>query len=697
MVFPFLLPIVGFLANIGKRVYKDKSEGLAKRLINKTIKRKVLTKKLTPKEFQEILKEELISSEEFKEDEVAQLLTEIQSTVSKDLKKIEQDQKALENYMRMNTSELMSFVDESLKSELENFRYNISKEILYLTKEQTQEIFEEMGKQMDRMEDVIKTEAEKTRRMVEETHIETRKVITDVFISEIEEVKGKIDLLLEQGGYTANQKIMAPMTEDHAPKVSKEEQECMDSLLEEEEKKETLTKEDLERFLTKGNYYYDTQNFKKAEEKFEKALRIDPENITALINLGATLEALGKLNKAIDYYEKGKKIAEDKNDKKSMAVALNNIGRILIAQCKYKRALEHFKRALSIFEDLKDNEEIVATLNYMGDSFKEQADTNQRWEAPKYYNAALNRARKVKNNKGIAISLNNMGDISKLKCDYEEALKYYNDALKIFEDLKDKKNEATTLNKMGYIFELKHHYEKALEHYKKALKIREELKRPDKKGIIKCLNKMGHIFELQKDHGRALEHYKKALNIAEELGDKKKKAICHTHIGDIIFSFQKDYERALEHYEEALNIREDLKDKIGIAICLNKIGDIFRHKDDYEKALDCYQGALKIAEDLRDKRGIAICLENIGFIFKLQGDYKKALKQFESSMEIFDKLENEKGITLRFAYCCENMAGCYEKLGDQEWANEYYWKAAELYGIVGLYDNSKWCRAQIKG
>ncbi len=185
----------------------------------------------------------------------------------------------------------------------------------------------------------------------------------------------------EQGGYKS-EIITGSVSPDHVPKVSSEEQDRISSLLEEKDRitkniwaiTQTPVEEDLDLLLMEGNYYYDIQNFRKAREKFEKVLRIDPENVKALINLGVTLEVLDEWEKALKHFQRALKIFGELGDKSGVSLCLNNMGAIFYDQGDYGDALEHYQRALKIFGELGDKSGISECFINTGLCYEELGD-----------------------------------------------------------------------------------------------------------------------------------------------------------------------------------------------------------------------------------------------------------------------------------------------------------------------------------
>lgn len=119
-------------------------------------------------------------------------------------------------------------------------------------------------------------------------------------------------------------------------------------------------KNEIENLLSKGNKFYDEvwkdtslweKNYKKAIECFEEALKLDPNNVIALTNLGACFSDCGKHNKALSVLRKAENIgSNDKNLYFNIGVALMNINSTTRQDAKkyFEKATSLQKNSLSI-------------------------------------------------------------------------------------------------------------------------------------------------------------------------------------------------------------------------------------------------------------------------------------------------------------------------------------------------------------
>jgi tetratricopeptide (TPR) repeat protein len=94
-----------------------------------------------------------------------------------------------------------------------------------------------------------------------------------------------------------------------------------------------------------GQELYKQENLVLAVEHFNKALKIKPDYIGPIINLGNIAADQGDLNRAIYYFQKALQLKPDSVD------ALTNLGTTLQKQGKLKEAIVQLNRSLQIEPD----------------------------------------------------------------------------------------------------------------------------------------------------------------------------------------------------------------------------------------------------------------------------------------------------------------------------------------------------------
>ena len=189
---------------------------------------------------------------------------------------------------------------------------------------------------------------------------------------------------------------------------------------------------------------HQNNNLKAAENFYKKTLKIEPNHMGALINLGLVFKGLGELEKASNHFKNVIEI--DPNH----TFALNNLGLVLQEVGKFEKALNYFKKVIEIDPSYKQ------AFNNLGVAFQELGR----------YQEALNSYQKaIQIDPGYKDALNNIGGIFKKLGQYKKAMSFYEKLIKIDPNYKD------ALNNVGVVFHELGQYEKAMSFYEKAIKI----------------------------------------------------------------------------------------------------------------------------------------------------------------------------------------------------------------------------------
>ena len=327
-----------------------------------------------------------------------------------------------------------------------------------------------------------------------------------------------------------------------------------------------------------------------------KTAKEDTNRINTLNLLGRELFLAANYEKATNYSNSAKQLAEKLNYKKGIAVAYNNMGNINMSEGDYPNALSNHFASLKIREETKDE-------------------------------------------KGICSSIGNIGVIYDYQGDYPKALDYYFKALKMAEKLGNKNGVANNISNIGVIYQHLSDYPKALEYFFKGLKIDEEL--GDKNGIATDFGNIGIAYKNQKDNPKALDFYFKALKMAEELGDKNGIARHFGCIGNVYYN-QKDYPKALDYLFKALRMDEELGNKNSIANGLGNIGSVYMSIKQYKEAEEYFQQALTLSTEINSLDIIESNEEMLSQFYEQTNQPAKALEHYKKHIAARDSIFNKE-------------------------------------------------------
>jgi tetratricopeptide (TPR) repeat protein len=285
------------------------------------------------------------------------------------------------------------------------------------------------------------------------------------------------------------------------------------------------------------------------------AIRMDLLNRIGMVN-----NFIGEYTLALDFYQRGLYIAQQKDAQAEIANFSHNIGMIHQDRGDYASALAQYEKSLKILEELGDRA-------------------------------------------GVASSLHQIGNLHYLRGDYDAALAQYEKSLKIFEELGNRAGMASSLHQIGRIHEDRGDYDAALAQYEKSLQIAEGL--GNRAGVAISLHQIGMIHQKRGDYATALVQYEKSRKILEEIGDRANVARSLHQIG-IINQERGDYAAALAQYEKSLKIKEELGDRAGVAHSRGQIGNLFTQTGRYAEAFEHLLFALATFAELQSPNaGIA--------------------------------------------------------------------------------------------
>ncbi|HEY0073477.1 MAG TPA: tetratricopeptide repeat protein [Abditibacteriaceae bacterium] len=286
-------------------------------------------------------------------------------------------------------------------------------------------------------------------------------------------------------------------------------------------------------------------------EAFELLMEAEDFNDAANLLIGAT-ELLARWG-FIQYLEGQHRRLFDKLDAQRTAAILHNFGYLIQSRGDYEKALGFYNRSLKMAEELGDRSGIAISLHQIGIIYQNRADYEQALE---YYDRSLKIKEELGNRAGIAVSLHQIGMIYENRGDYEQALQYYGRSLKIEEELGNRAGIANSIHQIGIIYEKRGDYEQALEYYRRSLKMAEEL--GNRLGIASSLHQIGMIHQKRGDHEQALEYYDRSLKIREELGDRIGIANSFGQTGRLFVAIR-SYAEAFQHFLSALSIFLELQ------------------------------------------------------------------------------------------------------------------------------------------
>lgn len=338
-----------------------------------------------------------------------------------------------------------------------------------------------------------------------------------------------------------------------------------------------------------GNILFEQRNYEGAKKMYQDALATNPENASALYNLGIVLLKSGDKVAGMEYL---KKAADADKIGKVAHLSYSKLGSLYSSMMDYDAAEKYLKMAIAINPaDPIDRYNIA--LVYLKKNEKEKALA----ELIKAQEFAQNDVR----------VLEGLGEAYFSLKEYDKSLEVYN---KLSEALN---RDARILSRIAEIYYEKGDLGNAYEYYKKIT----IMEPASENARIAYLN-MGNIMDDAGRYEEAIENYKKALIISpKDDAALYNLGIAYKHAGKV--------ELAFEVWKKAADLNpENPRPLLAIA-------DFYYEKKYFDLAMDEYQKILRRWPNLQDAHF------NLGAVYYHTNQIDYAIGEYKKVLEINDR------------------------------------------------------------
>lgn len=223
-------------------------------------------------------------------------------------------------------------------------------------------------------------------------------------------------------------------------------------------------------YYYQGKYEKDLSYSLKAIHIFEK--------LNDLENLSLEWGELGyrmkkrNLEKAIQYMQKSKQIAEKNNLQKPLLSIYNNYGVLKEMKVEYDSALFYYEKGLALKQKINDQVGIPYSLNNIAGVFvlRKQFD-----KAEENYQKALEIRKKINDTVGIAENYSYLGDLHLMQKDFKKAIGFYQKSTEITDKHKYLGLSQDSYRKISECYENLGEHQNALQNFKKFSALKDSL------------------------------------------------------------------------------------------------------------------------------------------------------------------------------------------------------------------------------
>ncbi|MGD1705185.1 tetratricopeptide repeat protein [Dapis sp. BLCC M229] len=384
----------------------------------------------------------------------------------------------------------------------------------------------------------------------------------------------------------------------------------------------TINIEDIETYIVVAETYLKQKKWEQAISTSQKIISIKPEPKAYKI-IGNSLQAMGKLPEALDWYKKALEIKPDFGE------VYANIGTIFAQQKQWEEAIKSYRRAIAIKPDFAGAYRNLAKI---------YTQVNRSADAAEYLYQALRLEPGKATAEEFLFTGNNLNENGQL----QQAIACYEEAIK----LKPQLVEASY--KLGEILIQNGQLGEAVVCYQRVISANPK--------NLEAYEKLGDGLLKQGQLDLALQNYQKAQQLEPNNREFKQK------IGEIYYRYgeafqeQGKVEEAVKAYSQATENSPEFDIPYG------KLGEIFSQQEKWKEAAKVYQKASEIKSD------------NSWYHNSL-GEALKKLEKWEEAVTAYRKAIE---LNPNFSWSHNNLGDCLLKLDKWEEAVEPYRRAIEL-------------------
>lgn len=308
-----------------------------------------------------------------------------------------------------------------------------------------------------------------------------------------------------------------------------------------------------------------------------------------------------------------------------------------------QKAIDYAEAAKGIAESIDYTKGVALALKYVGMGYYIQADWMDVILAWKQSAAEFE---KIDDKVGISNMLNNLGAINNNEGDDTKALELFLESLKISEEIGDTLRISSALINIGLVY-LKNTatHDKAEEILSRALKLCQAIDYPN--GIGTAAVNLGGIFYQRDEFEKALEYYQLTLKTFRE-SSSGNVPFALNNVGKA-YAKLGNFDLALEHQYEALELAREMNAKMEIVQSLNGLAFTYIEKGQTREAIKYYQEAQPLAKELNLRNELRTTYVGLAESFAQISDFKRAYENQYLLTDLKDTLHqisNEKKIGL---------------------------------------------------
>ena len=296
-------------------------------------------------------------------------------------------------------------------------------------------------------------------------------------------------------------------------------------------------------FYLKAKYKYEkskkTEDVEIVRGLLKKAIDLDKKLANAYHLLSGTFLWESRFDESMEILTNLLKEQSQNNFKsKEIGITYYKIGDVYFEMKDYDKAVEYFSKSSKIADEIDNKKINVYALASLALAFTEKGDSEK---ALFYSNRTLKLARELNSPRWLNFSYFSFGSYYEMKGDFEMALDYHKRLLNNAQDSKNKRGLSWAHGLIGETYEKMDKNDMALKHYNHSLNLAIEIN--NQIFIAENYKDIGEIFYNTTNYEKALENFHMALTTAKTFNDEELIDEINSLIGNAYYD-KGDYEEA---------------------------------------------------------------------------------------------------------------------------------------------------------
>ncbi len=349
------------------------------------------------------------------------------------------------------------------------------------------------------------------------------------------------------------------------------------------------------------------------------------------------------------------KACEKENYSEGLSYAYTSLGIVERNRAEYPAAIQYHEKGIRIADQIKNSDFKVFGLNMLGVVYRRKDEIRQALD---YHKQALEIAersgRNTYNNKrNLAVSHNSIGNLYLTLRQPDLAEKEFLESIKIEESIGNDLGLAINYQNLGGIYEELENFDKALLSYQKSLIYNEKIN--SDLGRVICKNSIAQVYLKQGKAQKAYELISATIPRLNKIGDLYYTGMAKLNLGWALLEMGQ-LQNSEPLLKEALQVGNERKIQYMIAESYNLLAKLNEIKGNHKEALEytrLYHENEEVYLNEKNQQYMAY------LIIKYDADKKKSqIEILEKQNELANlKLEDNRKILLIAFLCFVLLAG----------------------------------------